>query len=138
MYVCTCIYMSHVWCSRTCIIHMYVRTCTKFKIKPTKNFSYYFAMLISHYAAFVDVVVVIQPRLPAYGIRNNVLCYGVRACTYIVHTIQYDTNPYARVINNNLTTIFIKLIPANLAPCHLTRGDQRTHGTACLRPLPPT
>lgn len=101
-------------------------------------------MLISHYAAFVDVVVVIQPRLPAYGIRNNVLCYGVRACTYTygggghegyVHcTIQYDTNPYARVINNKLTTIFIKLIPANLAPCPLTRGDQRTHGTACLRP----
>lgn len=85
-------------------------------------------MLISHYAAFVDVVVVIQPRLPAYGIRNNVLCYGVRACThgggghegYVHCTIQYDTNPHARVINNKLTTIFIRLIPANLAPCHLT------------------
>lgn len=108
-------------------------------------------LLISHYAyaAFVDVVVVIQPRLPAYGIRNNVLCYGVRACTYgggghegyVMYIVPYnnnDTNPYARVINNKLTTIFIKLIPANLAPCHLTRGDQRTHGTACLRPLPPT
>lgn len=143
------VYTCHMFCcSRTCMYvgyHTYVRICTNFKINPTKNFSYYFAMLISHYAAFVDVVV-IQPRLPAYGIRNNVLCYGVRACMYIhteeegtrvmyVHcTIQYDTNPYARVINNKLTTIFIKLIPANLAPCHLTQGDQRTHGTACLRP----
>lgn len=65
-------------------------------------------LLISHYAyaAFVDVVVVIQPRLPAYGIRNNVLCYGVRACTYggggdegYVHTL------YHTIINNNMIPI---------------------------------
>lgn len=144
----TCIVVVVLAC-RVSYIHMYpyVRICTKFKINPTKDFSYYFAMLISHYAAFVDVVVVIQPRLPAYGIRNNVLCseyahvstYGGGGHEGYIHcTIQYDTNPYARVINNKLTTIFINLIPAKLAPCHLTRGDQRTHGTACLRPLPPT
>lgn len=84
-------------------------------------------------------------QLTEYGITYSVTEYahvhteeeGTRVM-YVHCTIQYDTNPYARVINNNLTTIFIKLIPANLAPCHLTRGDQRTHGTACLRPLPPT
>lgn len=74
------------------IIHMYVcmyNVCTYEYVQNSKSTQQRILvitspLLISHYAyaAFVDVVVVIQPRLPAYGIRNNVLCYGVRACTY--------------------------------------------------------